>query len=324
MEKGIGITLGNALRRMLLGYLPGAAVTWVKVEGIQHEFSTVPHMKEDMMELLLNVKALRLRAVSGRSGSLALEVEGEGQVHAADIKPSDDFEIVNPQLHIATLDSPDARLNIEFNVEINEGYREADSTDALTLGAIPVDAIFTPVRKVNYTIEPLHIGQETSKERLCLDVWTDSTISPLDATSQSASMLVELLSPLIDYARISKLGVLEEPVHPSVPYEKYNINIEELDLSVRTLNALKRAGIRTVGELVLKAEKELLQLRNFGQKSKLEVVNKLQSMGLNLVSLVGQDEEEVNESQSEGLDEEETPEAEDTQTEEQNENQSKE
>jgi DNA-directed RNA polymerase subunit alpha len=189
MEKGFGVTLGNALRRVLLGYLPGAAVTRVRIEGTQHEFSTIPFVKEDVTEFLLNVKALRLKSLSGQAGKLILAVEGEGRVTAADIEPSTDFEIANPELYLATLDSPEAKLYAEFDVELGEGYQEAESSDELLIGTIPIDAIFTPVRKVNFTVEPTHVGEEIGQERLELEVWTDGTISPVDAVSQSASIL---------------------------------------------------------------------------------------------------------------------------------------
>ena len=301
LEKGVGVTLGNALRRTLLGYLTGAAVTWVKIEGIQHEFSTIPYVKEDITEFLLNVKALRLKPVSGRPGNLTLEMEGEGQVRAADIKPSDDFEIANPELYLATLDSPEAKLYAEFNVELGEGYRQADSSGNLPVGAIPVDSIFTPVRKANFTIEPVHIGREISRERLYLEVWTDGTISPVDAISHSADMLVELLSPFVNYARVSQIEVEKEIAQPPVPDEKYNMFVEELDMSVRTMNALRRGGITTVGEIISKGEKGLLGLRNFGQKSRQEVEERLKAMGLSLTPQVEQEtvEQETEENQSE-------------------------
>jgi len=282
LEKGFGVTLGNALRRVLFGYLPGAAVTWVKIEGIQHEFSTIPHVKEDSAEFLLNVKGLRLKPLSGAPGKLTLEAEGEGQVYAADIKPSIDFEIVNPELYLATLDSPEARLYAEFDVELAEGYREAESSDNLPIGVIPVDAIFSPMRKVNFTIEPTHTGRETSHERLYLEVWTDGTISPADAISHGADILVEQLSPFVNYARISKIEVKEKPFRVSIPDEQYNMPVEQLDLSVRTMNCLRRAGIATVGEVITKGEKELLSLRNFGRKSKQEIEERLKAIGLSL------------------------------------------
>jgi len=284
LEKGIGITLGNALRRMLLGYLPGAAITSVKIEGIQHEFSTIPHVKEDTIEFLLNVKSIRLRANSNRPGKLVMEVEREGEVHASDIKPADEFDIVNPEQYLATLDSPDAKLNVEFNVELGEGYRQADTNANLPIGVIPVDAIFTPIRKVNFTIEPVHIGRETSRERMYLEVWTDGTISPVDAVSRSSELLTQQLTPFVELAQASRMQLEKKVVVPSIPDEKYNMPVEELDLSVRTLNSLRRGGITTVGELVSKAEKELLTLRNFGQKSRQEVEERLRSLGLVLAT----------------------------------------
>jgi DNA-directed RNA polymerase subunit alpha len=281
LEKGMGITLGNALRRALLGYLTGAAVTRVRIEGIQHEFSTIPHVKEDTTEFLLNVKALRLKPVSGEAGRLELEVTGEGQVCAADINPSADFEIVNPELYLITLDSPEARLFIEFDVELGIGYRAAESSDNLPVGVIPIDAIFSPVRKVNYTIEPLHVGQETGHEQLILDIWTDGTTTPMEALSQSAKTLVEQLSPFADYVRASQLEEKRLAATPVLD-EKYNIPVEQLDLSVRTMNCLRRAGITTIGELMSLGEKELMSLRNFGLKSKQEIEERLNSLGLSL------------------------------------------
>lgn len=291
LEKGFGITLGNVLRRVLLGYLPGAAVTQVRIEGIQHEFSTIPHVKEDTLDFLLNVKALRLRPLFDRPGTLMLEMEGERQVCAADIKPSTDFEIVNPELYLATLDSPEARLYVELDIELGVGYEQAGSSNNLPIGTIPVDAIFTPIRKVNFTIEPTHIGQETSRERLYLEVWTDGTISPTDAIGQGASILVEQLSPFVDYPRVSQMEVREPAMHPGIPDERYSIPVEQLDLSVRTMNCLRRAGITTVGELIAKGEKELMALRNFGERSKQELEERLAALEL---SFSGEIKEEAD------------------------------
>ncbi len=282
LEKGFGITLGNSLRRVLLGYLPGAAVTWVKIEGIQHEFSSIPYVKEDTIEFLLNVKALRLRPLSDQPGKLTLEMEGEGQVCAADIKPSADFEIVNPELYLATFDSPEARLYVDFNVELGEGYRQAESSDNLPVEGIPVDAIFSPIRKVNTTVEPVHVGRETGRERLILEVWTDGTISPVDAIIHGAEILIKQFSPFVDYARVSQIEEERQLIRLSIPDEKYNMLIEQLDLSVRTINSLRRSNIITVGELITKGEKELLSIRNFGQKSKQELEERLKSLGLSL------------------------------------------
>jgi DNA-directed RNA polymerase subunit alpha len=282
LEKGFGITIGNTLRRVLLGYLPGAAVCRVAIEGIQHEFSPIPYVKEDTTEFLLNVKALRLKALSGEPGKLELDVKGEGRVLAADITPSADFEIVNPELYLATLDSPEARLFVEFDVEIGVGYRSAESGDNLPVGMIPVDAVFTPIRKVNFNIEPLHIGRETSHERLHLEIWTDGTISPVEALSQSARTVIEHLSPFVDYARVSQLTEESRLTALPIPDEKYNMPVEQLDLSVRTMNCLRRAGIATIGELISKGEKELMSLRNFGLKSKVEIEERLNGLGMSL------------------------------------------
>lgn len=282
LEKGLGVTLGNALRRVLLSQLPGAAVTRVKIEGIHHEFSTIPYVKEDAIEFLLNVKTLRLKPISGQPGKLILEVEGERQVTAADINPTADFEIVNPELHLATLDSPEARLYVDFDVELATGYKEAESSGKLPIGVIPVDAFFTPIRKVNFSVEPIRVGQESSRERLNLEIWTDGTISPGDAITHTAEILTEQLSPLVNYTRTAQLKEAPEPSHLPFPAELYNMPVEQLDLSIRTLNCLRRGGITTVGEVISKGEKELMALRNFGQKSKQELVERLQGLGLSL------------------------------------------
>jgi DNA-directed RNA polymerase subunit alpha len=283
LEKGIGITLGNSLRRMLLGYLPGAAITSVKIDGIQHEFSTIPNVKEDTIEFLLNVKAIRVKAVSGRPGKMTLEVAREGEVRASEIKTSDDFEIVNPEHYLATLDSPNATLNVELNVELGEGYRQADTNANLPIGVIPVDAIFTPIRKVNFTIVPVHVGRETSRERLYLDIWTDGTINPMEAISRSSELLTQQLAPFVNLVQTSHAQVESQTVIATIPDEKLKMSVEDLDLSVRTMNSLRRGGITTVGDLVSKGEKELLSLRNFGQKSRQEVEERLKSLGLSLV-----------------------------------------
>jgi DNA-directed RNA polymerase subunit alpha len=280
LEKGFGITLGNALRRVLLGYLPGAAITRVKIEGIQHELSTIPYVKEDAVEFLLNVKAIRLKSISGQPGKLMLEVEGEGRIHAADIKPSADFEIVNPELYLATLDSPGTRLSVEFDVELGEGYRQTESDENSPMGVIPLDALFTPVRNVDFTVEPIRIGRETSRERLHLEVLTDNTISPTDAISLGASILVEQLSPLVNYAKITQLEAEQGSIRPLIPEDVYNKSVDELDLSVRTMHCLDRGGITTVGEIISRGERELLELRNFGQKSRKEVGERLKELGL--------------------------------------------
>lgn len=282
IEKGFSVTLGNSMRRVLLGFLQGAAVTHVKIEGIHHEFSTIPRVKEDTTEFLLNVKALRLKPISGQAGKLLLDVEGERRVTAADIRPSSDFEIANPDLYLAFLDSEDARLNVEFDVELSKGYREAESSGNLAVGVIPVDAIFTPIRKVNFTVEPIHVGQETSHERLWLEIWTDGTITPAEAVSRAASTLIEQLTPLSGLSRVVPVAGEKEPTRPSIAPELANMPVEQLNLSVRTLNCLRRGNINTVGELMSKTQKELMSLRNFGIKSKQELEERLTSLGLSM------------------------------------------
>jgi len=305
LEKGFGVTLGNSLRRVLLGYLPGAAVTRVKIEGIHHEFSTIPHVKEDTTEFLLNVKTLRLKSLSGQPGKLILEVEGARQITAADIKPSVNFEIANPELYLATLDSAEARLYVELDVELGTGYQEAVSSDNLPIDTIPIDSVFTPMQKVNFTVEPTHIGQKFSRERLFLEIWTDGTVSPLDALSQAADILMKQLTPFAEYAEVSQLEMEKEAFRMSIPEEKYNMLVEQLDLSVRTINCLRRASITTVGELISREEKDLLRLRNFGQKSLEEINERMESLGLLLSA-------QVSEPTEPGAEEEPAPPEEET------------
>lgn len=285
LERGFGITIGNALRRVILSSLPGAAVTWVRIDGIQHEFSTIPHMREDTIDFLLNVKALRFRPLSSRSGILRLEAEGEGSVLAGEIQPSADFEVVNTDLYLGTLDSPKAKLVVEFNVEQGTGYRPAsqiyqggEHEESLPLGVIPIDAIFTPARKVSYTVEPVSVGQ-LNYERLILDMWTDGTISPIEAVSKSAHLLIEQFQLFYELARVP-LRVGEKQPRLPVPLEQYNMPIEELGLSVRTFNCLKRASITKAGELLEKKDEELINIKNFGQKALDEVKQQLQEKGL--------------------------------------------
>ncbi len=282
LEKGFGVTLGNAMRRVLLGHLPGAAVTHVRIEGIQHEFTAIPHVKEDAVEFLLNIKGIRLKALADRPGKLTLDVTGEGRICAADISPSSDFEIVNPELYLATLDSPDARLFVEFDVDIGTGYREADSGENLPLGVIPLDSIFTPTRKVNYQIESLHTGSQTGHERLILEVWTDGTITAGEAMSGSAEILVKMLNAFVNYGSPEQAEMEKDLSELSISEEQYNMPVEQLTLSVRTMNCLRRGNITTVGELISKGEKGLLALRNFGQKSRVEIEERLNELGLSL------------------------------------------
>ena len=281
LNAGFGTTLGNSLRRVLLSSLPGAAVTSVRIEEVEHEFSTIPGMKEDTTEFLLNLKELRLRALADRPAKLYLEVQGEQAVTAAQIQTTADYEIINEDLHLATLDAADARLTVELNVEPGQGYAPAGQSDGLPIGVIPVDAIFSPVRRVNFHVDHTRVGQMTNYDRLTLEVWTDGTIAGIDAVSRSADILVDELRM---FAQLGK------PLPPTVerglaagstlPPDKYNMPIEELNLSVRAYNCLKRSGLMTVGQVLEKSEDELLALRNFGRKSYEELRDKLIEMGL--------------------------------------------
>jgi DNA-directed RNA polymerase subunit alpha len=297
LEKGMGVTMGNSLRRVLLGYLPGAAVTHVRIQGVQHEFTVIPDAKEDAIDFLLNVKELRLKPISDHNGTLVLDVQGTGRVCAADIKPSADFEIANPELCLINLNSPDAKLYVEFDVELGKGFKTADSTDNMPVGTIPVDALFTPIRKVNYIVEPTHVGRETSLERLTLEIWTDGTTSPIDAVSRASGIFIEQLTPFFEYVKISQMKAEERLIRLSIPDEKYNMPVDQLDLSVRTMNCLRRSSIATVGELIAKGPKELLRLRNFGQKSFQEIENRLTTIGLSLTPKVEEGEEKEAESE---------------------------
>jgi DNA-directed RNA polymerase subunit alpha len=291
LDSGFGITLGSALRRVLLSSLPGVAVTWVKIDGVQHEFSTIPHMKEDIIEFLLNVKALRLRPLASWNGKLDLEATGEGLVVAGDIKPSADFEVVNPELHLATLDSPESRLVVEFNVERGKGYVRAGRGDGLPIGVLPMDAIFSPIRKVNYTAEPTRVGQVSTYERLILEVWTDGTISAIEAVSQAGHILIGQFQLFRDLGRFPReVGEIRSPL--PIPPEQYELPIEQLNFSVRTANCLRRVGITKVGDLLEKDEKELLAIRNFGHRALEEVREQFKALGLSPeVAEEGEDEE---------------------------------
>jgi len=280
LENGYGITLGNALRRVLLSSLPGAAITSVRIEQAHHEFSSIEGVVEDTTQLLLALKEIRLQALSDRPGTLALDAEGPGEVTAADIQVPADFEIANPEMHIATLDSKSARLNIELHVEIGKGYVPAGSVEGMPIGVIPVDAIFSPVRKVNYRVEKTRVGQSTNFDRLILEIWTDGTVGPVDALGQAADILMD------QFALFSAMGrpepmVIERSASTSLGMapDRYNTPIEDLSLSVRAYNCLKRSGLMTVGQVLEKSEDELLSLRNFGRKSYDELRDRLIELG---------------------------------------------
>lgn len=277
-EAGFGVTLGNAIRRVLLSSLPGAAVTWVKIEGIQHEFSTIPYVKEDVSEFLLNVRELRLRPLSHQPGSLILEVADEGEVCAADIRQTVDFQIANPALHLATLDSGESKIYAEFNVELGKGYEPAKLADGLPVGALPVDAIFSPIRKVNFSVEPLRPGEGRSPERLILEVWTDGTIEPWEAVSQSATILINQLASFNEL-EILVAGQAEPGSGVLISPDQYNASFGELGLSTRVCNSLRKGGILNLGQLVEKSSEGLPPLPGFGKKSQEELEEVMAKLG---------------------------------------------
>jgi DNA-directed RNA polymerase subunit alpha len=283
LESGYGITLGNAMRRVLLSSLEGASIISLQVRGLHHEFSTIPHVREDMTSLLLNLKQVRFRFSDNEeeSARTRLEVRGEGVVTAGDIVCPPYLEIMNPELYLLTTGSNDADLEMEMTVARGRGYSPAEERGKLPVGEIPTDAIFSPIRKVNYSVERTRIGQVSDFERLIMEVWTDGTVSPVEALSTSAEILVKHL------ALISEVGDVSVEVEPEaeesrIPERIAEANIEDLDLSVRAFNCLKRAGITKVGEILEKMEKdeeELLSIRNFGQKSLEELKEKLEAKG---------------------------------------------
>jgi DNA-directed RNA polymerase subunit alpha len=279
LPKGYGLTLGHPLRRVLYSSLPGTAVTWVKIEGVLHEYGTIPHVKEEVAELILNVKGIRLRSEVDRPGKLRLEVAGQGEVSAGDIMASSDFEVVNPELHLATLDSDESKLSLELNVERGIGYAEASRGEGLPIGVLPVDAIYTPVRKVNYTTESIRVGQKTDFERLTIEIWTDGSISPIDALQQAGNILV---SKFFLFANAQKIveATQEGTTIVNISPENYNTPVEKLELSSRTLNCLKRASLDKVGQILEMNRADLLQIRNFGAKSLNELYDKLREMDL--------------------------------------------
>ena len=280
LESGYGITLGNALRRVLLASLPGAAVTSIRVSGIHHEFSDIPRVREDMTALILNVKQLRVRLFNHESVRLRAEIKGEGTLTAGDLECPPNVEIVNPDLALFVADSTDAELDIELVVEPGRGYSPAEERGKLPIGEIPIDAIYSPVRRASYTVERARIGQVTDYDRLVLEVSTDGSISPHDALSEAAGILVQHFTLISGVAE--EEPEVEEEDEGGIPARLYETPIEELELTVRAYNCLKRAGITQVGEILeklQKGEEEILAIRNFGQKSLDELMEKLQEKG---------------------------------------------
>lgn len=286
LERGYGITLGNSLRRILLSSLPGVAVTSIKIENINHEFSTIPGVKEDVTEIILNIKSLAIKLHSDGPKTIYINHEGEGEVCARDIKCDSDVEIINGDLHIATLNE-DAKLFMELTIDKGRGYVSADKNKQLLqpiIGLIPVDSIYTPVEKVNYTVENTRVGQITDYDKLTIEVWTDGTINPPDAVSLGAKIMNEHLNLFIDLSDSTKNTEIMVEKEQSKKEKVLETTIEELDLSVRSYNCLKRAGINTVQDLTTRSENDMMKVRNLGRKSLEEVIAKLESMGLALAN----------------------------------------
>ena len=285
LERGYGTTLGNSLRRILLSSLPGTAITTVKINGIQHEFSTIPGIKEDVTEIILNIKGIVAKLHSEKTKTVYIEASGEGVVTAGDIKADGEVEILNPDLHIATL-SADATLNMELTIDHGRGYMSAERNKLQQpiIGVIPIDSIYTPVHKVNYTVENTRVGNVTDFDKLTIEVWTDNTITARDAVSLGAKILCDHFTLFTDLSEsIGNKSIVVEKAETQRD-KVLEMTIEELDLSVRSFNCLKRASINTVEDLISKSESDMIKVRNLGRKSLEEVVHKLAMMGLSLLS----------------------------------------
>ena len=282
LERGFGQTLGNSLRRVLLNSLPGVAVTNVRIEGVQHEFSTVPGVKEDVAEIILNLKNLSAKVFSDQPKVVTIDAHGDCEVTAADIKCDEEVEIVNRNLHIATL-SAGAHLQMQMTLEKGRGYVSSDRNKqpGMPIGVIPIDSIFTPIRKVSYTVEDTRVGQITDYDKLTLEVWTNGSILPEEATGMAAQILTEHLTLFVNLTENVVPVDFNEP-EDDKKEKVLEMTIEELDLSVRAFNCLKRAGINTVAELVQRNQEDMMKVRNLGKKSLEEVEQKLVALGLSL------------------------------------------
>ena len=291
LESGYGLTLGTALRRVLLSSLPGAAITSIRVSDVHHEFSAIPGVREDMTQLMLQVKQLRLQLLdSAESARLRLEHHGEGTVTAADIMCPADVEIINSDLYLFTVDAPDTALEIEFEARPGRGYSPAEERGRLPIGELPVDAIFSPVRRVNFDVERARVGQRTNYDKLVIEIWTDGTVRPEDALGKAAQILMRHLTPIagveamlaIDSDDSYMLPMAVDDEEQRRKSELYERQIEELDLSVRVFNSLKRTGITSIGsvlDILERGDDAMLAIRNFGEKSLDELVEKLQDKG---------------------------------------------
>jgi len=286
LERGYGITLGNSLRRVLLSSLPGYAATSINIEGVQHEFSTIPGVKEDVTEIVLNVKGIIVKLFCDGPKTVTLEAQGEGVVTAGDITADADVEIINPDHPIATL-GPNGSLKMELVFQKGRGYISAsqNKNPGMPLGTIPVDSIYTPVLKVNYSVENTRVGNQTDFDKLTIEVWTDKTLTAKDALSYGARILRDHFKVFTDLSEVSEsIGPTVIKAAEPEPDTMLNMTIEEMDLSVRSFNCLKRANINTVADLVSKTEDEMIKVRNLGRKSLEEVKLKLSQMGLSLTT----------------------------------------
>jgi len=280
LQRGYGVTLGNALRRVLLSSLPGAAVTAVQIDGIRHEFSSIPHIREDVTEFILNLKKIRFKSYSDAPVHLLLEAQGEGPVTAADIRATDQVEVINPEQRLATIDSSSGRLTAEVVVERGTGYRDiTELSDEMPIGQIPVDGIFSPIRRVNFSVEHTRVGQMTNYERLLLDLTTDGTITPQEALTQAGGMLMRYFAHVASFGEelaLPESAGAKAPLSTRpLPSQEYELPIEDLQLSARAENSLKRAGITKVGQVIGMNMEDLLSIRNFGQKSLDELLDRL-------------------------------------------------
>lgn len=286
LERGYGTTLGNSLRRIMLSSLPGAAVTSIKIDGILHEFSNIPGVKEDVSEIILNIKQLVVKLYGEGPKTVYIEAKGAGVITAADIKIDADVEVFNPDLHIATLNE-DANLYMEITINKGRGYVSSEKNKQISqsvIGLIPVDSIYTPVPKVNFSVQDTRVGQITDYDMLSLEVWTNGTLTPTEAVSLAAKILNEHLNLFIELSDNAMNAEIMVEKEETKKVKVLEMTIEELDLSVRSYNCLKRASINTVEELIKKTEEDMMKVRNLGRKSLEEVINKLRGLDLSLAS----------------------------------------
>ena len=281
LERGYGITIGNSLRRILLSSLPGSAITGVKIEGVQHEFSTIPNVVEDVPEIIVNLKSVRLKLDRNEEKTLRINFKGEGEVKAGDIITDESVEILNPDVHIATV-SEGGSLVMELTADMGRGYNTAEKNkkDDQPLGLLPIDSIYTPVKKVNYAVENTRVGQMVDYDKLTIEVWTDGSLKPYEALSLAAKVMTGHLELFIDLSEATKNTKVMVEKEESKKEKVLEMSIEDLELSVRSFNCLKRANIATVEDLANKTESDMMKVRNLGKKSLDEVTNKLHALGL--------------------------------------------